>query len=114
MKLTLPYPPSTNHLMAVSGGRKVSSVEWERYQLQAANALQHQDFPCIVGEDLIVTFHVFMPRLADLDNRIKACQDVLTGRAWRDDIQIAHIEAHRYIDRKNPRVVVEIRRVSEV
>lgn len=108
VRLTLPYPPTTNHLMSVARGRKVSSVEWQRYQLQAANALQHQAYECIREGEIRVTFYVFMPRKADLDNRLKACQDVLTGRAWRDDIQIAEIRAVRHRAKGNPRVEVEI------
>ena len=59
---------------------------------------------------LVVTCWFFMAnrRRADLDNLIKAATDPLIGVVYKDDSQIVDIEAHKCLDRQNPRAVVEI------
>jgi crossover junction endodeoxyribonuclease RusA len=102
--LTLPYPPSTNHLYATVRGRRVLSREGCQYkELAALLAIQHGLRP--VDGEVVVTLRVYRPRRAgDLDNSLKAVLDSVKGLAWHDDSQVKRIEAERFEDKVNPRV----------
>lgn len=45
---------------------------------------------------------------ADIDNLLKSTMDGLNGVAYGDDVQVVYVEMHKRIDRKNPRVELEI------
>jgi len=45
---------------------------------------------------------------ADIDNLLKSTMDALNGVAYGDDVQVIHVEMDKRIDRKNPRVELEI------
>ena len=112
MKLTLPWPPTTNNLHTVANGRKILSEAGRQYKAEAFYALRNQDVRYIPEGDLEVTYWIYMPRLTDWDNRVKAVQDALKGVAWKDDSQIAVAHVYRLRDRDNPRVEVEIQEVE--
>jgi crossover junction endodeoxyribonuclease RusA len=112
--LTLPYPPSTNNLYATVRGRRVLSREGRQYKERAAIlAVAHGMKP--VDGEVVVTLKVYRPRRAgDLDNTLKIILDSLKGIAWADDAQVVGIDARRYEDKHNPRVVVLIEQTQAV
>lgn len=108
MTFTLPYPPSTNNLYATVRGRRVLSAAGRAFKLTAA-ALATAAGVRPVSTEVSVTVDVYRPaRRGDLDNTLKSLLDSLTGVAWDDDSQVAHIVARRHEDKHNPRVEVTI------
>ncbi len=106
--VTLPYPPSTNHLYASVRGRKVLSREGRAYKQHAAAVAINAGLRPMDGP-VVVSLSVYRPRRAgDLDNTLKALLDSLKGVAWHDDSQVVGIRADRYDDKANPRVEVAV------
>jgi crossover junction endodeoxyribonuclease RusA len=61
-----------------------------------------------------VYLHVYRARKAgDLDNSAKVLLDALQGVAYNDDAQIVELHLYRHDDKANPRVEVEVRKISE-
>ena len=107
--IVLPYPPNGNHFYTVARGRKILSDVGRAYKEKAAESARNQCANIVKG-DVSVTLDVYRPRKSgDLDNAMKGLLDSLSGIAWHDDKQITHIEARRFDDKANPRVVVRIR-----
>lgn len=108
INLTLPYPPSVNHLYATVRGRRIISAKGRKFKADIAVLARQQGARIFAGQ-LAVTFKVFRPkRIGDLDNRLKISQDALKGICFEDDKQIVEIHAYRFDDKENPRVEVEI------
>ncbi len=108
MTVTLPYPPTVNHLYSTIRGRRVLSSEGREFKARAGWMAVAQGMKP-VGGTVTLTVNVYRPRRAgDLDNVLKAIQDSLKGIAWDDDSQVVAIHAYRFDDPKNPRVEVEI------
>lgn len=110
MKLTLPYPPSSNRYWrtAARGKRAITylSDEAKCYRQEVA-LICRQCVP--VNGAIKFTATVYRPRRAgDLMNREKVLSDALQGFAFHDDKQI--VESHWYLrdDKHNPRVEVEV------
>lgn len=110
--VTLPFPPTANLYWRVWRGRAVTSSEARAYKQTAALAAKAQGMRPIIDGDVSVMVRVFRPtRRGDLDNRLKVLLDALRGIAYRDDAQVAGIDATQAQDSENPRVEVEIVRI---
>lgn len=72
---------------------------------EAKKQYKGKPLKCPIGLD--IDFYV-PNKLSDLDNLLKATLDCLTGILWEDDRQITQILTNKYIDKKNPRVELEI------
>jgi len=48
----------------------------------------------------------------DTDNLLKLVVDSMTGLVWKDDCQVWDMEAHRRLDKDNPRTEVDISLVT--
>lgn len=108
--LTLPYPPSTNHLyIRTRTGRVSLSARALTYRAAArAIAIQEGHTQPITGT-VAIFLDVYRPqRRGDLDNVLKALLDSLNGIAWHDDSQIIQITANRYDDPSAPRISIAI------
>lgn len=109
IKLTLPYPPSVNHLYATFRGRRITSAAGRRFKSDIMRLAEEQGARLLTG-DLSITFRVFRPKkIGDLDNRLKVSQDALKGICFADDKQIVEIHAYRFDDKTNPRIEIDIR-----
>jgi crossover junction endodeoxyribonuclease RusA len=114
MIVTLPYPPSTNNLYANVGKRRFLKPEGRQYKATAAALALAAGIRPLAGE-VDVKLDVYRPRRAgDLDNTLKIILDSLKGIAWADDAQVCGIDARRYEDKHNPRVVVLIEQTQAV
>ncbi len=114
IKLTLPYPPSVNHLYATFRGRRITSAKGRRFKADIA-LLARQQGARLLNGDLSVTFRVFRPKkTGDLDNRLKISQDALKGICFEDDRQIIEIHAFRFDDKANPRIEIEVKQLRPV
>jgi Holliday junction resolvase RusA-like endonuclease len=113
IRLTLPYPPTVNHLYVTiqHKGRslRVPSTESKKYKKEIVRLCAESHVSPIIGE-VSITFRAYRPRrIGDLDGMFKAIFDGLSGQAYLDDKQISEIIANRYDDPKHPRVEIEIR-----
>lgn len=108
MKLTLPWPPSSNRYWRMGQGRIFVSPEARRYKLDIATlarvaGLRPTDKP------VKLSFDLYRPRKSgDLSNRIKVLEDALQGTAYISDSQVVEILARRFDDAVNPRVELTI------
>lgn len=86
--LTLPYPPSVNHLYAVVRGRKVLSADGRAYQQEVALAVLQQGRPK-APDDLrlrvAIDLHPPDRRRRDVANAEKACVDAIVRCGVIDD-----------------------------
>jgi Holliday junction resolvase RusA-like endonuclease len=105
VEITLPYPPSVNGMYATFQGRRILSKAGREYKKTVQGIPVTQTF----GGDVVLTVNIYRPkRIGDLDNRLKAIQDSLTGLWYADDKQIVEIHAYRWDDKENPRAEVTI------
>lgn len=105
VELTLPYPPSVNGMYATFRGRRILSKDGREYKKAVAMIPATVTF----GGDVVLTINLYRPkRIGDLDNRIKAIQDSMTGIWYADDKQVVEIHAYRHDDKLNPRAEITI------
>jgi crossover junction endodeoxyribonuclease RusA len=108
IRLTLPYPPSTNRIWKNYRGRSVLSKEARDFKNTVTEIAFCESIEPMQGE-IALTLDVYRPRrVGDLSNRCKIVEDALNGLAWADDKQIVWLLMRRHEDKANPRVVVTI------
>ena len=117
MKLTIPFPPSANHIWREGRGRTFRSTEYKTFVqhvgwlwLQAVPPLWSQTERYAVAIELIYDSN----RRYDVDNRVKPILDALTkAGAWKDDSQVDAILVVRgEIDKDRPRAQVTIEKLK--
>lgn len=114
VNLTLPYPPSVNNMYGNrrNGGRILTQAGY-RFKSDVAAIATISRSGYFEGE-VRVSANVYRARKSgDLDNRLKAVLDALTGVCWKDDDQVVEIHAYRYDDKSNPRVEVQITAITK-
>lgn len=115
MKLTLPYPPSTNRYWRFNPkfGSMYVTHEARKYKADLEAIARRQlgpraRFPVYRGP-VAVSVIVYRPaKRGDLDNTLKVMLDALRGVAFVDDDQVVRITADRADDKANPRAEVLI------
>lgn len=108
MKVTLPYPPSSNRYWRMVKGRMIVSAEARKYRQCAADLALASGMKSLSGE-VVVRLAVYRPaRRGDLDNTLKVLLDSMRGVAYPDDSRIVRLEASRFDDKANPRVEFEV------
>lgn len=114
VRLTLPIPPSTNHAYANRrGGGRLLSRAGREYKQHASALARMQGARLHRGEVSVRATVYFADRRRDLDNAAKLLLDSLKGACFVDDIQVAHLELWRGLDRGNPRCEVAVELLSE-
>jgi crossover junction endodeoxyribonuclease RusA len=105
----LPYPISANRYWKPNRhGRMYKTQEARDYQSVIAWRFREGNVEPLDG-DLSVTAYFYRKNLrSDLDNGFKVLLDALEGYAYHNDNQVAHIQAFRCLDRKNPRLEIKI------
>ena len=112
--IVLPLPPSTNANWDHYSGRVVLSEESRNYRANVrllANIARVRPF----DGDVAVYVHVYRARAdQDLDNySSKTVLDSLNGVLFHDDIQVVELHSWRHDDKENPRIEVEVRKISD-
>ena len=108
MTLTLPYPPTVNHMYRRARGHLALTPEALAFRHAVRTIAMVQDVRPVTGP-VAVFVDVYRPRRrGDLDNILKAILDALNGVAYRDDEQVEQINAQRYDDKRAPRVEVSV------
>jgi Holliday junction resolvase RusA-like endonuclease len=111
-------PKSTQHIYKMScvGGfaRMYMSSEGkalkESYQWQAKSQHSGPPFEGPVSVSIVLYFQT--KRQGDWDNFHKISMDALTGIVWVDDKQIKSARVTMSYDKKNPRIEIEVSRLS--
>lgn len=113
VRVTIPYPPSTNNFYAVFRGRKITSAAGRKWIERAVAAIREQAQGQFVGT-VRVTGTIYRPlKSGDLSNRIKPVEDVLQKAGLlKNDSQIVELEWFRRDDKANPRCEVTITKVE--
>lgn len=112
-KLTLPLPPSVNHYWTRSKHGMFLTERARTFKHEVAIICVEGDVTPLDGE---ISIHMEVYRKhtsSDLDNFAKAILDGLQGHCYHNDAQIVEMYARRHDDKKNPRVVVIVRRFAE-
>jgi Holliday junction resolvase RusA-like endonuclease len=108
IRLTLPYPPSTNARLAFYKGRTLLSSEARAYKLAVKARCNALKLKPLTG-DVHLTLDLYRPRKSgDISNRIKTIEDALEGFAYVNDSQVARLTVNRFEDKKNPRCEVSV------
>lgn len=109
--LTLPYPPSKNHLHRRVGRLTLLSREAREYRENVCECV----VPQLAGRrwpmtgPVKVTLRFYRPRkTGDVDGRIPWTLDCLQGIAFVNDSQVVEIHAYREEDKLRPRVEVTV------
>jgi crossover junction endodeoxyribonuclease RusA len=117
-RLTLPLPPSTNHLYKTvvlrkaDGGRIIrraktkAAVEYER---TVGLLVLGARLPDLAGYGLRLDVHLYFPdkRRHDVDN-IKALIDALFTALGRDDSDLLELHVEKCLDRERPRAELRL------
>lgn len=111
--LVLPLPPSTNANWDNYNGRTVLSEESRNFRANVkllANIAGVRPF----DGDVAIYAHVYRSRAdQDLDNYSgKTVLDALNGVLFHDDIQVVELHSFRHDDKTNPRIEVEVRKIT--
>lgn len=106
LSFTVPYPPSVNSMYEQIGRHRKLSEKGKAFKTVVGLLLAGcQKF----DGDVCVSVWIYRPRLiGDLDNRLKALLDSMTGIVYDDDQQVQQIHAVRYDDKDNPRAEVTV------
>lgn len=98
--ISLPYPPSTNHLYRGAGRHRYRTPEYQAFILQCQLILNQYDCVLIEKPTPVAINMILYSRRQndDIDNRIKAVLDVLQGYAYENDRQIVALCIHKKTD----------------
>jgi crossover junction endodeoxyribonuclease RusA len=110
--IILALPPSANVYWRYTPSGVYVSEEAQNYKKGVQWKAAHQGLRPMDGP-VAVYLNVYRARKAgDLDNFAKVLCDSLNGVAYHDDDQVTELHMWRHDDKNDPRVEVEIRRVT--
>ena len=103
-------PPSTQHIYRHKGFRVYMTREGmdKKEQYQWEIKAQYKKSLITKKFGLIMEFYFPDDRKRDLDNFNKLILDSGAGIAWEDDDLISEMHLYKFVDKKNPRVELEI------
>lgn len=76
--------------------------------MQSEIAVQSKNEPITGDVVLNVLFYFKDNRKRDIDSHLKCLLDAMTGIVYEDDSQITELHIFKEIDRKNPRVEIQV------
>ena len=112
MRLTLPWPPSTNRIWRQWKGRTLLSREGRAYRGEVLAVWLQAQQQGLGRSPLVLSIEAHMPdrRRRDLDNLLKAANDAMqAARVFEDDSQIVDLRIRNAgVDKGNPRLEVTL------
>ncbi|ETX08800.1 MAG: hypothetical protein ETSY2_03250 [Candidatus Entotheonella gemina] len=123
LALTLPLPPSVNHLYATVNGRRVLSRAGRDFKALVADEVEAwQDREHISNAaieafghhylSLTITFYFSTALRRDLDGGLKIAQDALCEALGVNDNLVTEIHLSKRVDRQHPRIEVLLQTLS--
>jgi crossover junction endodeoxyribonuclease RusA len=114
IKLTLPYPPSTNRYWRVDRrGFAYVSTEAKKYKKQVGLMVAEKGLAALGGPVALYVIVYRPQKSGDLSNRLKIVEDVLQEIAYKNDSQVVELHMWRRDDKHNPRIEIMVRPVRE-
>ena len=110
MRLSFDLPPSLNSLYRYGRGKVYLSPEGHTYKEYVRLLATHQGATIMEGA-LAVSLWFYNSRM-DSDNGQKVLLDSLQGIAYHNDAQIIELHIYKRQDEDEPRVDIEIERLS--
>jgi Holliday junction resolvase RusA-like endonuclease len=115
LALSLPLPPSTNHLYRYGcRGRSLHVTLSDEYQIfrqvsviELRNQSVPRQLPFFGRVSMTMDLYVQTAR-SDLSNYVKAAEDVVSDWLGFDDKMVYHIVLRKFIDAKRPRVEITL------
>ena len=98
MKITLPWPPSVNHMHINAKGKRFRGQEYVAFCGMVANIVEREKVPAMGAQRLSVAIWLHAPnkRKVDIDNRVKPILDALQrAGVYDDDEQIDDLHVYR-------------------
>lgn len=90
---SIPVPPSTNHLFAGVGKKRIKTKKYKAWLNTAGWKIQEQSPHCVPG-DVAITLHIKRPNdFADIDNRLKSSLDLFVNMGLIEDDRFV-VEIH--------------------
>lgn len=117
IRVRLPFPPSVNsywRTRVMGAGERARAItyvsaEGKEFRKNCVGWLAAAGVREPIAGAVVVRLLFYFPsHQGDLDNRIKSVLDALQGTAFENDKQVWRVEAERRLDRRQPRVEVEI------
>lgn len=100
----LPLPPTANHRLTPIRGRQVKGAKYRAYQKDVA---KFKGVWKLFIKPVSLHIDVYQPTKAgDIDSRLKALLDALTGVIYEDDKLIKHLHVVKEKDSAFPRVEI--------
>lgn len=96
--LSIPYPPSGNHMWKHAKGKHYLTDQARRYYEQVAWIIKSSGLAMGLEDRLLVEVDIYPPdkRKRDLSNVIKVVEDACTKAGlWQDDSQIDRLVLQR-------------------
>jgi Holliday junction resolvase RusA-like endonuclease len=84
----------------------------KQFQFMAQKHKFNCELPLSGEIELIMRFYYKDKRFGDLGNAEKSILDALNKMLYHDDKQIAIIHKHRFLDRQNPRIEIDVIEIS--
>lgn len=124
LALTLPVPPSVNHLYATVNGRRVLSRAGRDFKMLVADEIEAwQDREQLSNATieafghhylaLTITFYFASALRRDLDGGLKIAQDALCEAIGVNDNLVTEIHLSKRVDRQHPRMEVHLQALSD-
>lgn len=115
IRLTLPLPPSVNHMYERGREGKVHLSEAVRvFRAETQLICAVANVAPIEGDVSLTLVFYFADKRSDLSNRIKAVEDAIQGYLFLNDRQIVDAHQRKLYDKNEPRVEVICQPFSEV
>jgi crossover junction endodeoxyribonuclease RusA len=125
LELTLPVPPSVNHLYATVNGRRVLSRAGRDFKALVAEEVEGwQDRKRISNAtlesfgrhclSLTITFYFSTALRRDLDGGLKIAQDALCEAMGVNDNLVTEIHLSKRVDRQHPRMEIRLHTLPEL
>jgi crossover junction endodeoxyribonuclease RusA len=124
LALTLPVPPSVNHLYATVNGRRVLSRAGRDFKALVADEVEAwQDRERLSNAaietfgrhylSLTITFYFSTPLRRDLDGGLKITQDALCEAIGVNDNLVTEIHLSKRVDRQHPRIEIRLQMLPD-
>ena len=124
LALTLPMPPSVNHLYATVNGRRVLSRAGRDFKALVADEVEAwQDREQLSNTavaafgrhylSLTIMFYFATALRRDLDGGLKIAQDALCEALGVNDNLVAEIHLSKRVDRQQPRIEVRLETLTD-
>ena len=103
-------PQSTNHLYGHQGRRVFLTSDGRDTKLDYQWQAKMQWKNPVILDEIELNIRLFFPdgRRRDWDNWHKISMDSLNGIVWKDDKQIYKATVEKFIDKRNPRIEIDV------